>query len=246
MEEHPSDSRSTSESTSESGAENEPVHEPMHAHDSRRRHWESDTSVPLVALSLVFIVCYSVRVIETDLPREGEIALNVVIAVIWVAFAADYLIRLMLASRKLAFVRATPLDLLSVAIPVFRPFLLLTRLKDIPYFKRHSGQSVRLRLIIQAALFVVLFVYSIALAVLGAERGAPGATIDSFGDSIWWACVTMTTVGYGDYVPVTVLGRVLAVILMFGGVAIVGVATATIVSYLGERIGRQRSGHDSH
>ncbi|WP_291056794.1 potassium channel family protein [Herbiconiux sp.] len=214
-------------------------------HDRRRRHWETATSIPLVALSLVFLACYSVRVIDTELPPEAEIALNAVIATIWVAFAADYVIRLGLAAHKAAFVRSAPLDLLSVAVPVFRPFLLLTRLKDIPYFRRHSGSSVRFRLIIHAALFVVLFVYSIALAVLAAERGAPGATIESFGDSIWWACVTMTTVGYGDYVPVTVLGRILAVILMFGGVAIVGVATATIVSYLGERIGRQRSGHDS-
>ncbi|WP_440710194.1 potassium channel family protein [Herbiconiux sp. YIM B11900] len=234
MDEHPSGSGSGHEIAH--GREPEP--------DSPRRHWEAGTSIPLVALSLVFLVCYSVRVIDTELPREAEIALNVVIAVIWVAFAADYVIRLTLADHKLAFVRATPLDLLSVAVPVFRPFLLLTRLKDIPYFRRHSGSSVRFRLIIHAALFVVLFVYSIALAVLAAERGAPGATIDSFGNSIWWACVTMTTVGYGDYVPVTVLGRVLAVVLMFGGVAIVGVATATIVSYLGERIGRQRRGHE--
>jgi len=214
--------------------------------DERRHSWETATSIPLVALSLVFLVCYSVRVIDEDLPPEAQIALNVVIAVIWVAFATDYVVRLSLAAHKLAFVRSAPLDLLSVAVPVFRPFLLLTRLKDIPYFRRHSGSSVRLRLIIQAALFVVLFVYSIALAVLAAERGAPGANILSFGDAIWWACVTMTTVGYGDYVPVTILGRVLAVILMFGGVAIVGVATATIVSYLGERIGRQRGPHDSH
>ncbi|TAJ47858.1 MAG: potassium channel protein [Herbiconiux sp.] len=209
-------------------------------HD-RRASWEASTGTPLVSLSLVFIVCYSVVVIDTGLEPAASAVLNIVIAVIWVAFATDYVVRLALATHKLAFVRSAPLDLLSVAVPVFRPFLLLTRLKDVPYFRRHSGSSVRLRLVIQATLFVVLFVYSISLAELSAERGAPGATIDSFGDAIWWACVTMTTVGYGDYVPVTLLGRVLAVILMFGGVAIVGVSTATIVSYLNERIGRQRT-----
>jgi len=46
----------------------------------------------------------------------------------------------------------------------------------------------------------------------------------------------MTSTGYGDYVPITVHGRILAVLLMFGGLAIVGVATATIISYLTERI----------
>jgi voltage-gated potassium channel len=45
----------------------------------------------------------------------------------------------------------------------------------------------------------------------------------------------MSTVGYGDYYPVTLLGRLLAVVLMIGGIAIVGTASATIVSYLTER-----------
>jgi voltage-gated potassium channel len=210
--------------------------------EGTRHRWESATSVPLVTLSLVFIAAYSVRVIVVGLPREAEVGLNLVIAGIWAVFAVDYVVRLALAADKGAYFRATLIDLLSVLVPVFRPFLLLSRLKDVPYFRRHSGTSVRLRLVIHAALFVVLFVYSISLAVLAAERGAPGANIETFGDSIWWACVTIATVGYGDVYPVTGLGRVLAVVLMFGGVAIVGVATATIVSYLNERIGRQRHG----
>jgi voltage-gated potassium channel len=116
----------------------------------------------------------------------------------------------------------------------------------VPYFRERTGGSVRATVIIYAALFVVLFVYSISLAVLATERGAPGANITNFGDSVWWACVTLTTVGYGDVYPVTAVGRVLAVILMFGGVAIVGVATATIVSFLNERIGKRHSQHDEH
>ncbi len=210
--------------------------------EHRRTAWETATSVPLVVLSLVFIACYSVQVIDTELPAEAQIALGAVIGLIWATFAADYLVRLGLAHDRRLYVRSTLLDLVSVLVPVFRPFLLLDRLRDVPFFRRRSGSSVRIRLLIHAALFVVLFVYSLALAVLAAERGAPGASILSFGDSLWWACVTLTTVGYGDMVPVTVLGRVLAVVLMFGGVAIVGVATATIVSYLTESIGRR--GHD--
>jgi voltage-gated potassium channel len=216
------------------------------ADDGRRRDWETATSVPLVVLSLVFIVAYSFQVLDTTLPAEARITLNTLITLIWASFVADYLARLVLATHKGAYFRSSLLDLLSVLVPVFRPFLLLSRLKDIPYFRRRSGASVRARLVISAALFVVLFVYSISLAVLAAERGAPNANITTFGDSVWWACVTLTTVGYGDVYPVTALGRVLAVVLMFGGVAIVGVATATIVSFLGERIGRQRSHRDEH
>ena len=53
---------------------------------------------------------------------------------------------------------------------------------------------------------------------------------------MWWAIVTITTVGYGDLYPVTVLGRVYASILMLGGVLIIGAATGTFVSFLNERV----------
>ena len=59
-----------------------------------------------------------------------------------------------------------------------------------------------------------------ALGVLDAERASPDANIVTFGDAIWWAFVTITTVGYGDYYPVTTPGRVVAVLLMAGGVAV--------------------------
>ncbi|SDY49180.1 voltage-gated potassium channel [Herbiconiux ginsengi] len=214
--------------------------------EDRRRRWETTTSVPLVVLSMVFIVLYTVQVLTPEMAPGGTLTLSIVLFVIWLSFAVDYVVRLVLATDKGAFFRSTPLDLLSVLVPVFRPFLLLTRLRDIPYFRRRSGGSVRATVIIYAGLFVILFIYSISLAELSAERDAPGATITSFGDAIWWACVTMTTVGYGDYYPVTVVGRVLAVILMFGGVAILGVATATIVSFLNEKIGLRRPGRDAH
>ena len=78
--------------------------------------------------------------------------------------------------------------------------------------------------------------FFLALATLQAERDAPGANIVTFGDAIWWAIVTIATVGYGDLYPVTPLGRFYAVLLMAGGIAIVGTASATIISYLNERV----------
>ena len=85
--------------------------------------------------------------------------------------------------------------------------------------------------------------FFLALATLAAEREAAGANIVTFGDSIWWAIVTITTVGYGDLYPVTPPGRFYAVLLMAGGIAIVGTASATIISYLNERVaGLRREG----
>lgn len=70
-----------------------------------------------------------------------------------------------------------------------------------------------------------------AVAVLDAERGSPGANINTFGDALWWAASTVTTVGYGDRYPVTTEGRVIAVLLMLVGIALVGSITASVAAW---------------
>jgi len=77
-----------------------------------------------------------------------------------------------------------------------------------------------------------LVVYLGAAAVLDAEREAPDANITSFGDALWWACSTITTVGYGDRYPVTTAGRLVAVVVMFVGIALLGVLTAGLAAWL--------------
>ncbi len=74
-----------------------------------------------------------------------------------------------------------------------------------------------------------------ALAMLDAERDGRGP-IQSFGDALWWALETITTVGYGDMYPATVEGRFVAVGLMLSGIAVIGVVTATFASWLLERV----------
>ena len=68
------------------------------------------------------------------------------------------------------------------------------------------------------------------------------SNIRSFSDSIWWAFVTSTTVGYGDYYPVTVAGRISGILLMFFGVSLVGVVTGNIASILVERQLKEEKG----
>ncbi|WP_052462619.1 potassium channel family protein [Nigerium massiliense] len=75
-----------------------------------------------------------------------------------------------------------------------------------------------------------------ALAVLDAEREFPGGNITTFGDALWWAFTTMTTVGYGDLYPITTMGRFVAVGLMLGGIAILSTVTAAISSWMVERV----------
>jgi voltage-gated potassium channel len=82
----------------------------------------------------------------------------------------------------------------------------------------------------------VLLIYTVALSVLHFERGAPNANITTMGDSLWWAIVTVTTIGYGDYYPVTTPGRWAAAALMIGGFAILSMVTAAVSSWLVESV----------
>ncbi len=60
------------------------------------------------------------------------------------------------------------------------------------------------------------------------ESPYPNAKITNIGDAFWWAIATVTTVGYGDVYPVTVGGKIVASLLMIGGIAILGVLISTL------------------
>jgi voltage-gated potassium channel len=81
-----------------------------------------------------------------------------------------------------------------------------------------------------------LILFVAALAILDAERGAPDTQIATLGDALWWSFVTVTTVGYGDTVPITATGRLIAVGLMLAGIALLGTVTATLASWLVEHV----------
>lgn len=84
-------------------------------------------------------------------------------------------------------------------------------------------------------LAVILIVFAGAAAELAFEAHEPASNIRDFGDAIWWAVVTVTTVGYGDRFPVGAAGRGVAVVLMLVGIGLVGAVTATVASYFVEQ-----------
>ena len=199
--------------------------------------WERYTTVPMIILSFLFILSFSILVLD-DLKFFAPIekVLTGIILFVWAAFWVDYCARFTLSENKRSFFRHNLIDLISLVIPFARPFLLLMYLARLRVFRGRNGSSLRARVVAYLVSFSVMYIYVMSLLVYLAERNAIGATIVSYGDSVWWAMETISTVGYGDMIPVTIAGRIYASLLMLGGIVIVGATTGTVVSYLGERV----------
>ena len=194
------------------------------------QQWRRMTYWPLVIASLLFIVAYSWQVIA-NLQGTAETVARGFIVVTWTVFLIDYLVRFALASPKRGWFRHHIFDLLVVVLPALKPLPLLQAFTHAPR-KTSAGAALRIRIAIYGAGAAAVLIWVASLAMLDAERGKPGANIDTFADAVWFSCVTITTVGYGDYYPVTAFGRIVAVGLMAVGVALVGVVTATFASWV--------------
>ena len=204
----------------------------------RRTRYVDVTGRTLALLGVAFVVAYTVFVLWPDRPQWATSVILFILITTWVVFVIDVVIRIALTprGRRWHYAWHHPLEVLSALLPVFRALRVVGLLQDLPLLKKHTPSAVRAQFIILALAYACAWVFFLALATLQAERGAPGANIETFGDSIWWAIVTIATVGYGDLYPVTSAGRFYAVLLMAGGIAIVGTASATIISYLNERV----------
>ncbi|MFE6338608.1 potassium channel family protein [Streptomyces sp. NPDC057798] len=200
--------------------------------DDRRGRWEQRTEVPLALASVAFLIAYAVRVLATGLPGVGQDLTLAVMLGAWTLFVVDYAVRWRLGGQGLRFVRTNWLDALVVLLPLLRP-LRIVRLYEA--VQRRHGQprlSLYARVITYAGVSAVLLGFAGALAVYQRERGAPGTSMHTFGDAVWWTCATLTTVGYGDVVPVTFWGRLIAVGMMAGGLALLGAVTGSFSSWL--------------
>jgi voltage-gated potassium channel len=201
--------------------------------------WEQRTEIPLFLASLVFMAAYAIRVLAVSLPSVWRDLCGVALLALWVLFAVDYAVRWCLSGQGLRFVPTHVLHTVVVVLPLLRP-LRIVPLYDV--VQRRHGQprlSLHARVIAYAGLSTVLLGFAGALAVYQQERGAPGASMRSFGDAVWWAASTLSTVGYGDIAPVTPFGRVIATGMMAGGLALLGAVTGSFSSWLMQTFSRE-------
>lgn len=196
----------------------------------------------MLLLSLVFVVVLLWPAIRSPTPAVST-ALDVASVAIWAAFLVEYGIGLWLSSDRWGFVRTHVPDLIVIAVPFLRPLraLRLLRLLGLAGVVGKIAQAnVRMRTTVYVATVTAGVLVGSSLVVLDAERDAEGGSIRTFGDALWWALTTVTTVGYGDRYPVTLMGRLAAAALMLTGIALLGVTTASVASWFVERIGSAR------
>ncbi len=208
---------------------------------SRVERWERRSEVPLVLLALAFLVAYAWPVLDPRLDPDVRAVLTGVSWTVWVAFAADLAVRLVLAPHARAYALRHWYDVALVALPLLRPLRLLRLLTLVRMLDRSAASSLAGRVLVYVSGASVLAVGLGALAVLDTERGAPGANLTSVGDSLWWAATTVTTVGYGEHYPVTTEGRLVAVALMLVGIGLVGAVTASVATWILGHVAQDRA-----
>ncbi len=206
--------------------------------------WEARTEFPLAGVAVVFLAIYSVQVLA-QLSGNLNNALSAVNAMLYLVFVVDYVARLSLARDRLNWFTHHLLDLAIVTLPMLRPLRLLRLVTLLGVLQRAVGHAIRGRVVIFTACAATLLVYVASLAVLEAERGSPDSDIDSFGNALWWSITTVTTVGYGDLAPVTTTARVIATLLMIGGISLVGVVTGTLASWIVQRVAEEDTAHQA-
>ncbi|MEU1705677.1 ion channel [Streptomyces sp. NPDC005706] len=208
--------------------------------ESPAARWEQRTEIPLFIGSLIFIAAYATRVLAVSLPSFLRNLCLAAMITLWLVFAADFLVRWRLGEQRfLRFASTHFLHTVVVVLPLLRP-LRIVPLYDV--IQRRQGDprlSLYARVIAYASLSTLLLGFSGALAVYQQERGAPGATMRTFGDAVWWAASTLSTVGYGDITPVTRLGRVIATGMMACGLGLLGAVTGSFSSWLMQTFTRE-------
>lgn len=189
-----------------------------------QRRYDTLSAVPIYVGALLWIVSVILRVapsLREEYANQG-FWLSIIVTSV---FVLDLVIRFVIDPSKRSFLRRDWFLIICIVVPFLRVVLVVSAIRRL-----RSDRNTLAKMVGLYALYGVLFVVVVGAGlVLAFERGRGGA-IQSYGDAVWWGLETVTTVGYGDFTPITVPGRTVAAMIMFSGSAAVGALTAVMAS----------------
>lgn len=199
--------------------------------------------VIMLVLSIYVVVALLIREL-VPMQEQTRQLLDQVDTAICFYFLYDFFLRLYQAPDKWLFLQWGWIDLLA-SIPaldwfrlgqlvrVFRILRMVRSFRSIRSFLNYlfrDRSNGTLAVVLLSSILLMIFG---AVAILYTER-VPEANIKTPSDALWWAFVTITTVGYGDKFPVTTFGRLIAAVLMVAGVGLFGTFTGYVANFFVE------------
>lgn len=197
-------------------------------------------NIIILILSIYVLIALMVDTF-IKLPTEVSRLIGMVDNLICIVFLLDFFIRLFKAKNKLDFMKWGWIDLISSiptiyilrfgrAIRLIRLFKILRAFRSTKYLVTFVFKKKAQGTFLSVSIIAVLVVVFSAIAILQVETD-PNSNIKTAEDALWWAYVTVTTVGYGDKFPITTEGRFIAAILMTTGVGLFGTFSGFIASW---------------
>jgi voltage-gated potassium channel len=193
---------------------------------------EQVTKYPLLLLGAAWLVI-AVTVVTANVNGTVSVSLVATLFTLWVILLVEYLVRLVVTPDIRGYLRRRWVEPATVVLPPLQGWHLIG-IERMTLLVREAQLRVAF-ILSHHSLFRVLIAAAGSLflgawLVLLFEENTPGGNIHSYPNALWWAIVTVTTVGYGDRFPASEGGRIVASVLMLVGIGLIGVLTATVAS----------------
>ena len=193
----------------------------------------------LAVISIGMLIAYYAKRINID-----TYPYNMIDNGIWLVFFTDYVMRLIISPDKREFVKDNIFDLLSI-IPASSLFFLFRICRTFQMLKlmrimRLVGFTGRLGVFFEQNELLYYLYITIAVIMVVAAMFCISEKV-SYETALWWAITTATTIGYGDVIPKTGIGRAAAIVLMLLGIGFIGMLTSTITEFFAKKDERKIS-----